>query len=281
MAGKFLSVEEVARRLGITVDQVNRLVDRKSLFPIRDGVTLKLKAEDVERAANDLDEPSSSSASQEGLDLDLDLAVSGIGSLAPAPADEDLSISGIAGEDESIFSTSENDANESASHTVVRGNADPAASVAGSFEADDFGLESIVSASSPSLGGIAGPASAAEGPSGTLQIDLGDIGGSFAEGSIPGLSGPSIAGGPASGAIDSGLSLEGSAVGVSGIDLDVSFAGGREAATGGDLLGGSLAGEAFELGADTSDEESASVVIPTEDTGDSSLFASAADDASV
>ena len=41
MAGKFLSVEEVARRLGITVDQVNRLVDRKSLFPIRDGVTLK------------------------------------------------------------------------------------------------------------------------------------------------------------------------------------------------------------------------------------------------
>lgn len=283
MAGKFLSVEEVARRLGITVDQVNRLVDRKSLFPIRDGVTLKFKAEDVERAATELDEPSSSSAGQEGLDLDLDLdlAVSGIGSLAPAPADEDLSISGIAGEDESIFSTSENDANVSASHTVVRGNADPAASVAGSFEADDFGLESIVSASSPSLGGIAGPASAAEGPSGTLQIDLGDIGGSFAEGSIPGLSGPSIAGGPASGAIDSGLSLEGSAVGVSGIDLDVSFAGGREAATGGDLLGGSLAGEAFELGADTSDEESASVVIPTEDTGDSSLFASAADDASV
>ena len=79
MAGKFLSVEEVARRLGITVDQVNRLVDSKSLFPIRDGVTLKFKAEDVERAANDLDEPSSSSASQEGLDLDLDLAVSGIG----------------------------------------------------------------------------------------------------------------------------------------------------------------------------------------------------------
>ena len=67
-------------------------------------------------------------------------------------------------------------------------------------------------------------------------------------------------------------------MGVSGIDLDVSFAGGREAATGGDLVGGSLAGEAFELGADTSDEESASVVIPTDDAGDSSLFASAADE---
>ena len=35
MAGKFLSLEEAARRLGVGIDEVNRLVDRKELFPMR------------------------------------------------------------------------------------------------------------------------------------------------------------------------------------------------------------------------------------------------------
>jgi excisionase family DNA binding protein len=35
MAGRFLTLEEAARQLGVTADEVNRLVDRKKLFPMR------------------------------------------------------------------------------------------------------------------------------------------------------------------------------------------------------------------------------------------------------
>ena len=52
MAGKFLSLEETARLLGVAVDEVQRLVDRKKLFPMRDGATIKFKADDVERLAD-------------------------------------------------------------------------------------------------------------------------------------------------------------------------------------------------------------------------------------
>ena len=51
MAGKFMSPEEAARLLGISVDEVNRLVDRKQLFPMRDGATNKFKTDDVEPSA--------------------------------------------------------------------------------------------------------------------------------------------------------------------------------------------------------------------------------------
>jgi hypothetical protein len=71
--------------------------------------------------------------------------------------------------------------------------------------------------------------------------------------------------------LDSGVSLEDGELQVSGIDLaPASGLGGQNVD---DLLGGSgaLAGEAFDLGGGD-DEESASVVIPTESTGDSSFF---------
>ena len=48
MAGKFLSLEEAARRLGVSLDEVNRLVDRKELFPMRDGATIKFKVDEIE-----------------------------------------------------------------------------------------------------------------------------------------------------------------------------------------------------------------------------------------
>ncbi|MFN7812668.1 MAG: helix-turn-helix domain-containing protein, partial [Planctomycetia bacterium] len=70
MAGRFLSLEEAARRLGVTADEVNRLVDRKKLFPMRDGATVKFRSDDVERVAQDLGDDLSQS---EDLSLDLDL----------------------------------------------------------------------------------------------------------------------------------------------------------------------------------------------------------------
>jgi hypothetical protein len=100
-----------------------------------------------------------------------------------------------------------------------------------------------------------------------------------------------------SGPIDSGLSLEDADINVSGIDLAAASgiasaidAGGSLAAgsiaagslaagslAGGSIAGGSLAGDAFDLG-DMGDEESASVIIATEDTGDSSFFGAAMED---
>jgi hypothetical protein len=73
MAGKFLLLEEVAKQLGVTADEVHRLVERKKLFPLRDGATLKFKIDEIERLAaeaNAADEPSGL-----GLELDLDDAL--------------------------------------------------------------------------------------------------------------------------------------------------------------------------------------------------------------
>jgi hypothetical protein len=124
------------------------------------------------------------------------------------------------------------------------------------------------------------------GGSGTLAIDLGS-------GSIAGLSGPAPA--ALSGGIgDSGLSLEGPDLAASGLDLggsglDLGGSGvelggpvvgsgiGSGIGSGVDNVGGGLGGDAFELGDSTTDDESASVVIATEE-GDSSFFGAVTDD---
>ncbi len=271
MAGKFLSLEEAARRLGVSIDEVNRLVDRKELFPMRDGATIKFKVDEVERVAADLaaggSQPSEPGTELE-LDLDLDLAAPALGSQASDSGADDLLLGSIAGGDESVFADASDVLEPTSPHTVVRGEA--AASVSSSFD--------LAGISSPSLAGIdpvaADPSQAIE--SGTLEIDL--PGGSGTAGSAPPSASLAL-----SGAFDSGLSLEGSGTGDAGIDLDGSLATGPGATGEGfsaDSLAvsGSLAGEAFELGADVADEESASVVIPTEETGDSSFFEAAADD---
>lgn len=285
MAGKFLSLEEAARRLGVSIDEVNRLVDRKELFPMRDGATIKFKVDEVERVAADLaaggSQPSEPGTEMDlDLDLDLDLEAPALGSQASASGADDLLLGSIAGGDESVFAD-EGDALEPASpHTVVRGEA--AADVSNSFDVDDLALDSIAGMSAPSLAGL-DPVAADSGPaldSGTLEIDLNADSGNVG-------SAPRSAGSGFSGAIDSGLSLEGSGIAASGIDLDASLAGGpaatgigagASAGAGSLAASGSLAGDAFELGADVADEESASVVIPTEETGDSSFFEAAADD---
>jgi excisionase family DNA binding protein len=56
MAGRFLSLEEAAQTLGVSVDDVQRLVDRKKLYPIRDGSGLKFKADDLDQYLRDQEE---------------------------------------------------------------------------------------------------------------------------------------------------------------------------------------------------------------------------------
>jgi len=293
MAGKFLSVEEAARQLGVTIDEVNRLVDRKQLFPIRDGATLKFKAEEVDRAARSLADENPLS---DGLSLDLDVQDDGLAATGglSGPGD-DILLEDPIEEDVSIFQ-SEGTASQSPSQTgAAAGTAGSGLSMpeldapAGSgadivfggdetHESEELALESIVGASSPSL---AGSAIVGIQPKhdGTLEIDLGEValpddGGSLAVGSGAPISGVAAGGSLAlSGALDSGLSLEEGGLEVSGIDLGP---GETPAAAGDATL---LGGEDFELGGGGGDEESASVVIAT-DSGDSSFFGQSMSDQS-
>ncbi len=274
MAGKFLSLEESARRLGVTVEEVNRLVDKKELFPMRGGGTIKFKLDDIERVASGMSGAGGSSPDNDDLSLDLDMSAPGLGS-GPLAADDDDGILGGGDEDESIFSDGDDGPGRGESHTMIGGGGGATGGIAsGAFDVDELGLDSLISTSSPDIpedGGTNPPSS--YGESGTLAVDISGIEGSLVSGSLPSVSG--IGGG--SGPIDSGLSLEGD-FDASGIDLAQSAVSGDPGATGVGLTGASLAGDAFDLGADLSDEESASVVIATEETGDSSFFESAADD---
>lgn len=271
MAGKFLSLEEAARRLGVSIDEVNRLVDRKELFPMRDGATIKFKVDEIERVAASL---GVGSADDDELALDLELSSPGLGTGSGASGGG-LSLGGSLDEG-SIFTGDGDDGSVVGSQTVVRGG--EAVIGSGMFDADDLSVESIISASSASID--VGPQPPAD--PGTLAIDLSNIGGgSIVGGSVAGLSSPSGAGGSIAGVVDSGLSLEGGELDISGIDLDANVQVSGVIGSVVESLGGSLAGEAFELGADVADEESgesASVVIPTEETGDSSFFGAAMDD---
>ncbi len=321
MAGNILSLEEAAHRLGVTIDEINRLVDRKKLFPMRDGPTVKFKLDDIERAASDLasDRGDESSSGADDLALNLDLSspslVGGPGSPSGSGiADDDIMLGDAIDEGDSIFGI--DDAPSPPSRTIIQEKGDHAVGgedlmigdAGSALASSDLELDSIIGASSPSLArGPVGPASglgsdvAGGGGSGTLAIDLSNLG----SGSIAGLSGPAP-GNALSGALDSGLSLEGSdlaasglnlggsgvelggsgvRLGDSGLDLGGSPIGsgvgsgvGSGIGSGVDDIGGAFGGDAFDLGDSTTDDESASVVISTEDTGDSSFFGAVTDD---
>jgi excisionase family DNA binding protein len=338
MAGKFLPLDEAARHLGVTADEIHRLVDRKRLFPLRDGTTVKFKIDELDRlAAAGIEDEAPS-----GLSLELELAdeepapaagtinleLGGVETATPAnaaaPADEisladsvalpagsvdsgtrlqveadslvlggsgslagDLPIEVKTGGDSdaipTIFADDALSGNDLAMPTLATGNAIGL----GAMELD---LDSIVGLSAP---GSAQPAPVAKpapvaspDDSGTLAIDLSDLGGgsrvsraggSNAAGSLvfgsdvdpAGISGSiADAGAALSGALDSGLSLEDGDAAVSGIDLGPLDDGGL--ADGGATA---LAGEEFDLGGLGDDEESASVVAVEPESGDSSFFA--------
>lgn len=284
MAGKFVSIEEAARLLGESVEEVNRLVDRKKLFPMRDGAALKFKVEEIERVAASLGDDSSRSDS---LTLDLDL---------PTPTADDLAIGNVI----DIGDVGPGGKADAGSQTLVRGDAD-AGGLSGlaldmddgkSTDSDDLSLESIIGASSPSLVRAPGgsePLGITAADSGPLALDASNVvagGSAAAPGSQATGSSGRLTGVPGSGGFtvpaDSGLSLDDGGIGISGIDLSVPNASGIAASgigasgIGVSNVGGPPADDAFELGADLGDEESASVVIATEESGDSSFFANVA-----
>lgn len=296
MAGRFLSIEETAQRLGVSVDEVNRLVDRKKLFPMRDGTTLKFKVDDVESVAGQLGEESSRF---DDLALDIDASAS-----APASGSGMPALSGIAVDDIVLDDISLDDPKDAgsifadepagAAGSAVLGAsglsvpslgasgvsaADVLFDDAAGVDSEELSLESIIGASSPSLAGRSLPPDA-----GTVAVDLGSeafnaddlSGGSLVVGSGAGLatgSNATGAGAALSGVLDSGLSLEDgdvaiSGLGASGIDLGGGSGIDAGVADGATMLGG----DDFELGGLGADDESASVVIAAEESTESSFF---------
>ena len=292
MAGKFMSPEEAARLLGISVDEVNRLVDRKKLFPMRDGATIKYKTDDVERLLRTLGEESGSGSGE--LDLDLpDLVLNDAPAEGPGKATDDDQLVLDDGA-ESIFSTPAAKGS-STSDTGVGIGSGASKSTSGlslsspglsgadlvltdsvlgdDLESDDLAIESIVGASSPSLGGSG--ISQASG-SGDLMIELSGISSASSAASKsdsgiaglsgPGLSGPGLSGpglGGLSGGLGSGVSLGDSSLADSGVDLGSAASAAK----------GAFSADDFELGGEATDDESASVVIASDsEAGDSSFF---------
>jgi excisionase family DNA binding protein len=346
MAGKFLLLEEAARHLGISADEVHRLVEKKKLYPLRDGTTLKFKIDELDRLAEE--------GATDTIELDLDDVKSGLGGVAidladsvavpasqvqPGAAaqpdslilegsgslagdlDGDLGLGDAISQGESIFANDQTGQDDLARTMLGTGAA------VGGLDAMELDLDSIVGLSSPS---VAAPSAAAKsgqpaasakiGPpdSGTFNVELSgvDLGsqpsnaaGSNATGSLVlgsgalgsgtlgsgalgsgalgsaevgsgvdlgGLSGSLInAGAALSGALDSGLSLEDDDAAVSGIDL-----GSLDESQMAEDGATALAGDEFELGGLTGDDDSASVVAVEPESGDSSFFATAGGDSS-
>lgn len=274
MAGRFVSLEEAARLLGVSVDEVNRLVDRKKLFPMRDGAALKFRTEDVERLASDLGDDQSQS---EDLSLDLDLP-----GPAALPAGTDEIVLGDPLDDVDFSAGS--GADDAGAQTIVRGDSASALPSSPSLPAtasvfDDLGgvddadlslepIDSIVGASSPSLSRQSQGPSTGVGPgaSGSLAINLSNVSGSGSNAGSGSALGDDGATMMLSGPLDSGLSLEAS--GIAGSSPEASVIYPTETS-------GALGGDEFILGGEPTDEESASVVIPTEETGESSFFGTA------
>ena len=235
MAGKFLLLEEAALRLGISADEIHRLVEKKLLFPLRDGTTLKFKIDELDRLAAEglnRDEPATDT-----LELDLDDVQSGPaeGSIAVANSVglSDVSLSGPMQQGESVIAKDQAGQDDLAQ--TMLGTAD----AIGGLDAMELDLDSIVGLSSPSVAAPAAAASsgqpAAPGEAGpedseTLNIDLSgiDVGsqpsnaaGSNATGSLVLGSGTLGSGPLGSGPLGSGVVGSG----VVGSDVDAGLSG--------------------------------------------------------
>jgi len=227
MAGKFLLIEEAARHLGVTADEIHRLVERKQLFPLRDGATLKFKVEEIERLAADAGEKSGPSAMGLGLELELDLddgtqkdiplaapegqprgqtinlelGDSVVVGGSPLPVTAGKSDSLVIGGSGSLAGSS---AGEVSMGTGITGGesvfaVDPpgqnelAKAMLGSsdaisgLDAMELDIDSIVDLSSPSLGSPADGSAVGPADSGTLAIDLSGVGGGSQPSNASGL----------------------------------------------------------------------------------------------
>ena len=284
MAGKFLLLDEAAARLGITADEVHRLVEKKRLFPLRDGATLKFKIDEIDRLA--ADGPVQDELETDTFELDLDdvkpvsdeaagESADSAALLASSPQPDSLSLGGsgsLAGElevdlglDDAVAHDEPSPAREPPGHDDLAQTMLGTAGTLDGLDALELDLDSVIGLSSPAVAGPSAPApqqpSAAGGSpledSGTLDIDLSSVGvgsqpsnatGSNATGSLVLGSGPLGSGALGSGALGSG------ALGSGAVGSDVDAAGGLS----GSLInaGAALSG-ALDSGLSLEDDDAA------------------------
>ena len=226
MAGKFLLIDEAARQLGVTVDDVHRLVERKKLFPLRDGATLKFKIEEIDRFAAESGEERSGRSGLEldlelddvptdvlpldatvgttsGQTVDLELADSVVGGI-PLPDATGESDSLVIGGSGSLAGSSAGDVSRGAATTGGESvfSVDPvgqnelaramlgSSDAIGGLESMELDIDSIVGLSSPALAAAASPGGGSAvdpADSGTLDIDLSGVGGGSQPSNASGL----------------------------------------------------------------------------------------------
>lgn len=246
MAGKFLLLEEAAKRLGVTADEIHRLVEKKKLFPLRDGTALKFKVDEIERLAADgaSDDVHQQEPGTDTFELDLDTFQPGSDVSGNGPVDslvvgssaqaESLVLGGsgsLAGDGSgplAIEPESKPGAGSAASQDAPRpaqapsGDDDLAQTMLGTggvidaIDGLELDLDSVIGLSSPSAEAsaasaakpVASASGAAADDSGTLNVDLSDV----AIGSQPSDAGGSNATGSlvlGSGSLASGVSGSG------------------------------------------------------------------------
>jgi hypothetical protein len=271
MAGKFLTLDEAAAALGISAEDVQKLVDRKELFPIRADGNLKFRAEEIERRQQNAGDDTSWEQTAVGDDatiaLDLDNDSLNPSAVTPEPtavpeADEPLILDDLTVDDQPAGSAqtpqpSEEDSfgellalddlevDAGAAPAVDDGVKDEtielASDLSGGGESllgsatDDF--ESVIG-SAPVSGDSLTPPPAVQGGSddfGLGDLELGDSGN---------LAGAASLSGSDSGGLDLGDDL----LGVSGIDLSKSDAASGPSLDDDLLLGGGDVGD--DLGGD-------------------------------
>jgi len=290
MAGKFFTVEEAAQRLGVSAEEVQRLVDRKDLYPVRDGTTLKFKHDDIERYAA---EAGAASGGGSGLSLDLDAEPATPAAASGLEVDglqiDGLEIDAAAAADGLEIELGDSLQISGGASGGVTGSGGPAAGLSLDAELDMDGALVIdtpaASSPAPAKKPAAAPAEPPEPITGTLPIDLSGIpvsgaeSGSNATGSIASGSDPnamdlsgmgSNVGSALSGVMEGGLSLEDSDVRKSGIlsgpDFADEMASAIKASASSPAMSG-LAGEAIEEFDPVPDEDDAGSDVVADESG--------------
>ncbi len=295
MAGKLLTLEEAAQKLGVSVEDVHSLIDRKKLYPLRDGNTLKFKHDEIERLATS--EGDSLALGDSGLSLDVDQpepkpAASGAISGVELADSLDLDLDGEMQLDVG-----------GAAEATGSGGALSLGSVSGLEVSPVSGSASAAPATPPASAPVADADGSAEPTSGTvpielpgaepisrtLPIDLSGIDLSSVSGTGSNVTGSLVVGSGAeaidlsgsmsnvgsalSGALEDGLSLEDSSVRESGILSAADFEDDMQSAIRASVAGKSgLAGEDIQEFDPASDDESGSVVVADESEAGSSSF---------
>jgi excisionase family DNA binding protein len=284
MAGKFLTLDEAAAALGISTDDVQKLVDRKELFPIRDGATLKFKSDEIERRKQDSDDGGSweqTAGADDDLSIDLgstpDLSLS----LTPEPlaAGEAIEIGddlALSGGDSLLAGTSDDLDSILASSAVGGTDATPPPAAKGSTDDLDLGDLELgdLGSGSGSLSDSAGIAASAESG---LELGEGSLEISGIELGDSGIS--SVASGGDDLELGGGISdVDLAGDDLVGVELSADSLDAESGSTDELDLGGG--GDDFDLGSPLGDDESASQVVElSSESGEGSFFGDALDGA--